>query len=153
MKLGTYIMASKPISTAYFINPSHQSVCLCVSFLSFLGKGYENCTPVLIAKQRLRKRIPAAIIHATVEELLDAWVCGRCLCIRLSLLGNSSVKLYPCQRRNVGGFVSCMVRVGSKEIRRLILPRTSCISIRLYSTPPKTRIRFLHVTLLTKYVL
>jgi hypothetical protein len=30
MKLGLYIMAPGPISTAYFINPSHQSVCLYV---------------------------------------------------------------------------------------------------------------------------
>jgi hypothetical protein len=29
-KLRTYIMAPEPISTAYFINPSHQSVCLYV---------------------------------------------------------------------------------------------------------------------------
>jgi hypothetical protein len=28
MELGTCIMALKPISTAYFINPSHQSVCV-----------------------------------------------------------------------------------------------------------------------------
>jgi hypothetical protein len=27
MKLGMYIMTPEPISTAYFINPSHQSVC------------------------------------------------------------------------------------------------------------------------------
>jgi hypothetical protein len=30
MKLGVYIMASEPTSTAYFINPSHHSVCLYV---------------------------------------------------------------------------------------------------------------------------
>jgi hypothetical protein len=30
IKLGMYIMASQPISTAYFINPSHQSVCICI---------------------------------------------------------------------------------------------------------------------------
>jgi hypothetical protein len=30
MKLCVYIMAPDPISMAYFINPSHQSVCLCV---------------------------------------------------------------------------------------------------------------------------
>jgi hypothetical protein len=30
MKLGMYIMAPEPISTAYFINPSHHSVCLYV---------------------------------------------------------------------------------------------------------------------------
>jgi hypothetical protein len=31
IKLGMYIMASRPISTAYFKNPSHQPVRLCVS--------------------------------------------------------------------------------------------------------------------------
>jgi hypothetical protein len=30
MKLGMYIMATEPISEAYFINPSHRSVCLYV---------------------------------------------------------------------------------------------------------------------------
>jgi hypothetical protein len=30
MKLGMYITAPEPISTAYFINPSHHSVCLYV---------------------------------------------------------------------------------------------------------------------------
>jgi hypothetical protein len=34
-----YIMAPEPISAAYFINPSHQSVCLHVYPLSLLGKG------------------------------------------------------------------------------------------------------------------
>jgi hypothetical protein len=29
-KLGTDIMATEPVSKAYFINPSHQCVCLCV---------------------------------------------------------------------------------------------------------------------------
>jgi hypothetical protein len=28
MKFGMYVMEPVPISTAYFINPSHQSVCL-----------------------------------------------------------------------------------------------------------------------------
>jgi hypothetical protein len=28
IKLGMYIIEREPISTAYFINPSHQSVCL-----------------------------------------------------------------------------------------------------------------------------
>jgi hypothetical protein len=39
MKLGMYSMAPEPISTAYFINPSHQSVCLFVCPLSLLGNG------------------------------------------------------------------------------------------------------------------
>jgi hypothetical protein len=47
MKLGIYIMALDPISKAYFINPSHQSVCLYVY-------------PPLIARQRLGKHVSAA---------------------------------------------------------------------------------------------
>jgi hypothetical protein len=46
MKLGTYIMAHEHISTAYFINPSHQSVWLYVY-------------PTIVAKQRLSKHVPA----------------------------------------------------------------------------------------------
>jgi hypothetical protein len=37
-----YIMAPEPISTAYFINPSHQSVCLYVY-------------PLIVARQRLEQ--------------------------------------------------------------------------------------------------
>jgi hypothetical protein len=59
MKLGTYTMAPEPISMAYFINPSHQSVCLYVY-------------PPLVARQRLGKTVTAATnIHA-IEKLLDA---------------------------------------------------------------------------------
>jgi hypothetical protein len=60
MKLGMYIMAPEPIPTAYFINPSHQSVCLYVY-------------PPIVAKQRLGKNVTAATnTHATIEELLGA---------------------------------------------------------------------------------
>jgi hypothetical protein len=41
MKLCTYITTPDPISTAYFINPSHQSICMCI--------------PPTIARQRLGK--------------------------------------------------------------------------------------------------
>jgi hypothetical protein len=54
MKLCMYIMASEPISTSYFINPSHQSVCLCIS--------------PTVARQRLGKNVTAA----TNTQLLDA---------------------------------------------------------------------------------
>jgi hypothetical protein len=41
MKLGLYIMAPEPISTANFINPSHQSLCLYVyPRISLLGNGF-----------------------------------------------------------------------------------------------------------------
>jgi hypothetical protein len=39
MKLGMYIMALEPISTTYFINPSHQSVSVICIPLSLLGNG------------------------------------------------------------------------------------------------------------------
>jgi hypothetical protein len=56
MKLCMYIKAFEPISTAYFINPSHQSVSVCI-----------------VARQRLSKHVTAATnTHATVEVLLDA---------------------------------------------------------------------------------
>jgi hypothetical protein len=60
MKLGT---APEPISTVYFINPSHQSVCL------------YAYTPI-VAREWLGKNITAATnIHTTVEEMLDASLC------------------------------------------------------------------------------
>jgi hypothetical protein len=60
MKLGMYIMTPGLISAAYFINPSHQSVCL-------------YAYPLIVARQRLGKKVAAATYtQATVEKLLDA---------------------------------------------------------------------------------
>jgi hypothetical protein len=60
MELGMYIMATKPISKAYFINPFHQSVCLYMY------------API-VAMQQLSKNGTAAInTRTTIEELLDA---------------------------------------------------------------------------------
>jgi hypothetical protein len=60
MKVGMYIMAREPISTAYLINPSNQSVCL-------------NMYPAIVARQWLGKNVTAATnTHATIEELLVA---------------------------------------------------------------------------------
>jgi hypothetical protein len=118
-------MKLEPISTACFINPSHQSMCLFVY-------------PTIFARQRLRKHVPAAtntrnnrrIIRGVVlywirivsNECL--WVC---LCIPLSLLSNGSVNTFPQQRKIVGGVVFYAARVLSKESRRLVLTRTSCL--------------------------
>jgi hypothetical protein len=41
-----YVMVPEPISTAYFINPAHQSVCLYVY-------------PLIVARQRLGKTVTA----------------------------------------------------------------------------------------------
>jgi hypothetical protein len=58
MTLGIYIMAPEPISTAYFVNLSNQSLCLYVYSL-------------LVARQRFDKNVTATTdTHATVEELL-----------------------------------------------------------------------------------
>jgi hypothetical protein len=60
MKLGMYIMAPEPISMAYFINPSHQSVCL-------------YAYPSIVATQRLDGNVTAAMnTHAIIVELLGA---------------------------------------------------------------------------------
>jgi hypothetical protein len=59
MKLGTYIMATEHISMAYFINPSHQYVCLYVY-------------PPAVARQRLGRNVTAATSTHPIEELLDA---------------------------------------------------------------------------------
>jgi hypothetical protein len=56
-------MAPEPISTAYFINPSDQSVCLYVY-------------PPIVAMQRLGKNITAATNAHVIEELLDTFLCG-----------------------------------------------------------------------------
>jgi hypothetical protein len=55
-----YIMAPEPVSTAFVVNTSYQSVCLYVY-------------PVTVARQRLGKNVTAATnTYATIEELLDA---------------------------------------------------------------------------------
>jgi hypothetical protein len=61
MKLGMYIMATEPISAAYFINPSHQAVCLCMCpRLSLLRKGSAD-------------RLLWQRIHATRKELFETF--------------------------------------------------------------------------------
>jgi hypothetical protein len=49
MKLSNYIMAPEPISVAYYLNPSHQSVYLCVCV----------CIPPIVARRRLGWHVPA----------------------------------------------------------------------------------------------
>jgi hypothetical protein len=64
MKLDMYIMAPEPITTAYCINPSHQSLCLFVY-------------PLIVARQRLGKNVMRQQIHLKTEELSDGlFLCG-----------------------------------------------------------------------------
>jgi hypothetical protein len=54
-ELDMYIMTPEPISMAYFINPSHQSV-----------------NPHIVARQQFSKNVTVATnTHMTIEELLD----------------------------------------------------------------------------------
>jgi hypothetical protein len=67
MKPGMYIMAPEPISTAYFINPSHRSVCRYVY-------------PPIVARKRLGKNVTVATkTHAAIEVLLEChFLYGPC---------------------------------------------------------------------------
>jgi hypothetical protein len=58
-KLGMYIMTPESISTAYFINPSHQSVRLYVY-------------PPVVARKWLGKNVIAANEH--MQQLRNCWV-------------------------------------------------------------------------------
>jgi hypothetical protein len=60
VKLGTYIMAPEPILTAYSINPSDQSVSVCVSPIVAGQKRYhgkENTS-------KIRKIVGRVILYA-----------------------------------------------------------------------------------------
>jgi hypothetical protein len=79
MKLGMYIMAPEPISTAYFINPYKQSVC-------------QYVYPPIIARQWHGKNITAAMnTHATIEKLLEASFSTR----SMSYQRNAEDKFFP----------------------------------------------------------
>jgi hypothetical protein len=83
MKVGMYIMALELISTTYFINPSHQSVCLYV---------YP-----FVARRPPGKPVPAAKNtrnNIRIVRRVFLWVC---LCIPLSLLGSNVLKIFPRQ--------------------------------------------------------
>jgi hypothetical protein len=66
------VMASEPMLTAYFINPSHQSVCLYM-YPRIVARQLLGKNPTNVTRQRLGKNFTAATnTHGTIEELLDA---------------------------------------------------------------------------------
>jgi hypothetical protein len=70
MKSGKYIMTHEPISTAYFVNLSHQSVRLYVH-PSLVARQRLGKHPPIIARKRFGENITTATnIHKT-KELLD----------------------------------------------------------------------------------
>jgi hypothetical protein len=63
------------------IHKSLPSVCVseCLSLLSLVGNGSVNSIPPYVAKQRLGKHVPVAMIILNKEELLDSsffFFCG-----------------------------------------------------------------------------
>jgi hypothetical protein len=71
-------MAPEPIPTVYFINPSHQSVCMYVSLFSLLGYSSVKTLPRHEYTSKNRR----------IAGRVCLWVC---LCIPLSLPGNKGV--------------------------------------------------------------
>jgi hypothetical protein len=85
MELGLNMMAAQPISTEYFINPSHHFVCLYV-YTSF------------VARQRLGKVTAATNIHAAVEKLLVKLFSTRILSYTRGVCGGGIEYLHsPCE--------------------------------------------------------
>jgi hypothetical protein len=70
MKFGMYVLILDPISAAYFINPSHQSVCLYVY-------------PPTVASQRFGKHDPAS----TKNCLRRRFLCSPCRIKRKQVIG------------------------------------------------------------------
>jgi hypothetical protein len=105
------------------------SVCVSVfvSLMCLLGIGSVKCIPPIVARQRPGKDAPAATnIRINTRRRIVRRVSSD-LCIPPPLLGNNSVKKFPRQLRIVGNVVFYATRVVSKEIRRIVLPRTSCL--------------------------
>jgi hypothetical protein len=123
MKFGIHIMAPEPISTAYIIKPSHQPVCMC-TLLSLLGKGSVKCILPFAARQRLGKHVPASKKTRNNRRIVGRVCLIVWLCMPLSLLGNSSIKAFPWQRRIVGDVVLYAFCGVSKKSMRLVQPRT-----------------------------
>jgi hypothetical protein len=103
MKLGIYIMAPEPISAAYFINPSLQSVSVCVSLLSLQDNDWVIRR--FGARQRIGKHVAAATNTGNNRIIFGRVCLWVCLRIPLSPLGNNPVKTFPRQGRIVGGVV------------------------------------------------
>jgi hypothetical protein len=125
-------MATEPISTAYSLNPFHQSVFAHVSLLSLLVKGSVNTFPW----QRIR---------ATTDDFLDACAYGSACIFPLSLLGNST---FPRQRRIVQNVLFSKILVVSNECRQGVLPRISCIFILIKNRSTLLKIRVSRVKIL-----
>jgi hypothetical protein len=78
MKPGMNIMASELISTAYFINPSHQFVCL-------------HMYPLIVARQQLGKRF-----RATTNTRKNRRTVGRVVYCTVRVVSKESLWVSLC---------------------------------------------------------
>jgi hypothetical protein len=90
MKLGMYVMAPEPISTAYFINPSYQSVCLYVYPPIVARQKFGKVYPPFIARQRLGKHITTVKNTRNSRRIVGRVCLWVSLCMLLSLLGKKA---------------------------------------------------------------
>jgi hypothetical protein len=129
MRLDIHIVATEPLRTVYFINPSHQSVCLYVYPSSVCKTTTSSNISLFRCYVLARKHVPAAtntrnnnrivrrfILYAI--RVLSQECMSVCLYIPLSLLGNISVNIFPLQKRIVGAAIFYAVRLASNEIMR-----------------------------------
>jgi hypothetical protein len=118
----------KHMSPSELINPSNQSLCLCIYIrLLLLGNGSERTF------QRQRRMV-GGVIFCAVHIVSKQNLLVR-LCIPLSLLCNGSERTFPRQRRIIGGVIFYANPVVSRESKRLILPRTTCNCMHSYVVP------------------
>jgi hypothetical protein len=114
MNLDMFVMAADPISTAYFINPSHQSVCLyvCPSYRVYFASLLGNTFPRQWA-------------HAIIKVFL--YICVNVgPCVSITLLGKNSEKYSRGNEEFARGVDFYAIRVVWEECKRLVLARISC---------------------------
>jgi hypothetical protein len=83
MKVGVYIMAPERISTAYFINPSNQSVSLYM-YPPLVATQRLSKIPPTVARQRLNKNFAAAKNHEYTCN--NRRIVGRVVCCAVSFV-------------------------------------------------------------------
>jgi hypothetical protein len=80
-----HIMAPEPISTAYLINPFHQSVCLYVY-------------PRIVASEGLCENVTVATnTHAKIDQLLDASFYMRPVSYQRRVCGPVCISYFLCK--------------------------------------------------------
>jgi hypothetical protein len=105
-------------------------------------------SPSTVARQRLGKEIPAAKHIGNNRKIVGCVIFMRFFLFKWEsvglsvypplLLGNNEVKMFPLQRRIVGGVFFYAIHTLSKETGRLVLPRTSRNVILLLSCPMRS---------------